>query len=549
MSLLKSIVGAMVISFILLSCGSEREESFRKRELKGEKSILEEKEIEKKVKREVIRIKKSVLNPIIEFDRQKIMVNKEQDLFALIKFNVSEDTLTNKDSRPKINLSMVIDRSGSMGDRNKLNFVKDAALFVVDRIESTDKIGIIEYDDEVNTLWPLKSCTSKQMVKDLINNLRPRGSTNLCGGLISGIEEIKNSFELKRVNRVILLSDGLANHGITNPARIADIVTKAANSGLTVSTIGVGLDYNEDLLQSIAECGRGNYYYIENPIQMKDIFQEELNSIFKTVAKSVQIEFIGEGLVKDVTSYGYKKSENGNRTIITLANMFSGEEKMVLLNLKVNSAKLGKQKLGTFNLSYYDCETEKNVSFSLNLNVNVTNKESEVINSIQKEVTAEAELIRADNEHESYVKQFEQGRKLEAEKNISDLINSLTQKNRTLSDVKLKKKIDALILETDEMKKAERNIQNRKAYLKSSKQKFYLSKKGKRGKYLMQKGDKSYDVKRLQQKLKELNLYNGKVDGKFNNQVIDAVKEYQKQNSMEVDGIAGPKTLKKLGLY
>lgn len=546
MSLLKNLAVSLFVLIIFINCETNGNKSPDKKSLT--------KEVAKEVKTEessgkVFRIEKSILNPSIEFDKSKVLAYEEQDLFALIKFTVSEDTVKQETERPQINISMVIDRSGSMDDRNKLNFVKEAASFVVDEIEENDKLGIVEYDDRINTLWPLRFNTSKNMVKKLINNLQARGSTNLCGGLVSGIEEIQKSYDQERVNRVLLLSDGLANQGITSPARIADIVTKAANSGLTVSTIGVGLDYNEDLLQNIAECGKGNYYYIEDPVQIKEIFQEELSSIFKTVAKNVNVKFTGSQIVKSLNAYGYKESGDNNIKTITLANMYSGEEKMVLLKISVKPDKKGVQDLGILSLSYYDCFVNENVSFEISLTIDASIDSVEVEKSVKKEVAAEAELIRADDEHEKYVKQFEEGRKVEAERNISQLLNSLSQKNQKLSNVKLRKKIDALHLETEEMKKAEQSLQNRKAYLKSSKQKFYLAKKGKRGKYLMQQGDNSYDVKRLQIKLKGLNLYNGKIDGSFNKELSDAVKKYQEQNSLEADGVAGPNTLKKMGLY
>ncbi len=533
--------------FIVLMFGCDRKDSIQQ---EGDiKSNVTKPLEEEKKKGQIYKIKNSILNPVIEFDKLKVLSGKEQEIFALIKLNVPEDTISENEERPDVNLSLVIDRSGSMSEKNKLDFVKEAGIFVVDHLQEMDKLGIVEYDSHVSTLWPLNFVTSKKIVKKLITGLQPGGSTNLCGGLVSGIKDIRKGFDTERVNRVILLSDGLANCGITSPSKIADIVTGASRQGLTVSTIGVGLDYNEDLLQNIAESGRGNYYYIENPVQMKEIFQEELSSIFKTVAKNIEIKFTGSIAVIESEAFGYKCIKNGNSTVVNLSNMYSGETKMILVKIIVKADNPGEVSLGNFSFSYYDCNLKKNVQHKINVKTVATKNESEVIESLQKDVAVEAELIRADNEHENYVKQFEQGDKQAAEKNISSLINILSEKNETYEDIKIRKKIDALRLETNEMKNAERNIQSRKAYLKKSKQKFYLSKKGKRGKYLMSKGDVGYDVKRLQKKLKELNFYSGPIDGKFSKEVTEAIEKYQKQNSMEVDGVAGPKTLKKLGLY
>lgn len=503
----------------------------------------------KSQKREIIKIVKSVINPEIELDRRKVLVNKEQEIFALIRLKGEEEIHVNQRKRPEANLSMVIDRSASMDEKNKMEYVKNAGCYVVDNLETSDQLGIVEYDNKITTLWPIGKINSPEMIKKLIKSLEPRGSTNLCGGLVEGIEQIKRDLNPRGVNRVILLSDGMTNTGITDPAKISQIAKDASDLGLTISTVGVGLDYNEDLLQNIAECGRGTYYYIENPIQMKEIFQEELNSIFKTVAKNIEIKFIGSDIVSNSEVYGYLSKRDSNNIDVSVSNMYGGEEKLVLLKLKINPKQKGKQKLGAIKVTYYDCQKDKDVSYAINIQTTATKNEQKAINSIQKEVAVEAELIKADNEHEKFVKQFEKGEKVIAQNNISALMNNLSSKNVHFSDVKLKKKIEALKLETEEMKKAEENLNNRKAYLKSSKQKFYLSKKGKRGKYLLQKGDSNINVKRLQKKLKEQNLYNGKIDGKYSKDVKDGVEKYQKQNSMEVDGVAGPNTLKKLGLY
>lgn len=500
-------------------------------------------------KREIFKIEKSVINPEIELDRRKVLVDKEQEVFALIKLTGDEEIKLGTAKRPDVNLSMVIDRSASMSEKNKMEYVKEAGSYVVDQLDPKDHLGIIEYDNQITTLWPISTISSPQMVKKMIKSLEPRGSTNLCGGLVEGIGQIKKDLDHRRVNRVILLSDGMTNTGITNPQSISQIVKEASSLGLTISTVGVGLDYNEDLLQDIAECGKGTYYYIENPVQMKDIFQEELNSIFKTVAKNIEVKFTGTEIVSSSEVFGYLSQKDSYGLGISVSNMYKGEEKLLLLKLNIKPKGKGKQRLGSVAVSYYDCQKDKNVKYAVDIQTVATSNEQKVINSIQKEVTVEAELIKADNDHEKYVKQFEKGKKEIAQNNITTLIDNLSKKNVKFADVKLRKKIEALELETEEMKKAEESRNNRLAYLKSSKQKFYLSKKGKRGKYLMQKGDSNSNVKRLQKKLKDHNLYTGKIDGKYSKDVKSGVEKFQKQNSMEVDGVAGPNTLKKLGLY
>ncbi len=133
--------------------------------------------------------------------------------------------------------------------------------------------------------------------------LTPRGSTNLAGGMQRGIDEArdaKSNLHLSdtTLSRVVVLTDGLANTGVTNAGEIASLAVDARRQGVRVSTIGLGLDYNEDLLQSIAEGGGGKYYYVESPVQLARIFEEELKSAFATCARDVHISFHGNGAVR-----------------------------------------------------------------------------------------------------------------------------------------------------------------------------------------------------------------------------------------------------------
>lgn len=505
-------------------------------------------ERESRKKDQSIIIKNSILNPQIEFDRSRVLSGVEQDLFVLVKLNVPDSVVNNNAVRTDLTLSMVIDRSGSMSG-DKLSYVKEAANHVVDNLSARDKLGIVEYDDKVNTLWPLRKVESAEMVKNLISSLSARGSTNLYGGLAEGVKQVQNAYYSDNINRVILLSDGLANQGVTDPNEISRRVAEASRAGITVSTIGVGVNYNEDLMQSIAENGRGNYYFIEDPTQMTSIFTEELNSMFKTVAKDLKMTFKQSETINSVEVIGYKSTTVGDSIKIDAANMYSGENKMILLKVKLKPLTDGRQSVGVFNLNYYDCLQSKYVNYKVDLKTFASSDKGIVDSSISSEVAAEAEIIKADEEHETFVKQYENGEKDKAESNIDALLGSLQKKNQYLNNKKLEKKIEALSIEKDEIKKAEQNQHLKKVYLKKMKQKLYYSKKGKRGKFVLQSGDKSYEVKRLQTALTRSGQYSGSIDGIFTKDVTEAVMKFQKDKALECDGIAGPKTLKLLGLY
>lgn len=489
------------------------------------------------------------VSPIVSLDRTSVLTGTDEELQILLHFDVPEPTWKRPERSP-LNLTLVIDRSGSMADKGKITHAREAAVKLVDAMSPGDYLGVVEYDDQISVLWPSSPLTSPERVKRLIGNLHPRGSTNLSGGLMRGVEEVGRNIRPDAINRVLLLSDGLANRGITNPAAIARFVRDARMRGITVSTLGLGLDYNEDLMTTVAEFGGGNYYYIESPAQMAGIFEQELSTLFTTVAQDVQLRITVSGKVFSLDAIGYDVNRAGNEAVVDLENLYGGEQRTVLLRLRTKVDQPGPVDLGSISFNYTDRENGKPVTVDLgDLAVDATENPEKVAASVDNVTSAEALLMTADEEHEQYVKQYESGQKDEALGNIAALTQRVQTANATYQDVRLDKKMEQLTMETEEMRVADLNEANRQSYLKGSKERFYQAKRGKRGKYMLQEHDAGYEVKRLQQRLVDLGLYTGAVDGEYDSEVADAVSEYQRSNGLTVDGIAGPATLKSLSLY
>ena len=259
--------------------------------------------------------------------------------------------------RTPLNIAVVIDKSGSMADKNKLDYVKKAVSYIIDQVGTDDYVSIVTYDDYVDVLQRSAVIRDKYDLREKVSKLRAGGFTNLSGGMFEGYDQVNRSYMRGYVNRVLLLSDGLANRGVTDRFELADIVRdKNRSDGITISTFGVGNDFNENLMADIADYGKGNYYYIRNSYDIPEIFASELKGVRNLVGQGtkMRIKFPSRYLSLNKV-YGYPYEITSDEIVIDFKDVFSEQTKGVLIKFDV------KRKIDT-RLSFESELTYENVT-------------------------------------------------------------------------------------------------------------------------------------------------------------------------------------------
>ncbi|MBV7327271.1 von Willebrand factor type A domain-containing protein [Chloroflexi bacterium TSY] len=213
--------------------------------------------------------------------------------------------------RADLALTFVIDVSGSMGNENRLTLVKRSLTLLVEELRPTDSVGIVAYSTTAREVLPPTQASQKNRILDAIFALQPENSTNAAAGLRLGYTMAWNHFQPRSINRVILASDGVANVDVTNAADIWEQIKQYAARGITLTTIGVGMgNYNDVLMEQLADTGDGFYAYVDTIEEAEQLFVHDLTGTLQTIAKDakIQVEFDPE-VVSHYRLLGYENRE------------------------------------------------------------------------------------------------------------------------------------------------------------------------------------------------------------------------------------------------
>jgi Ca-activated chloride channel family protein len=242
-----------------------------------------------------------------------------------------------------INVALVIDKSGSM-QGEKLRCAKDAAIMAVERVRQDDIFAVVTYNHSADILLPATKATDKDLLKTAINGLRASGQTAFYDGVEKGAQEVGKFLERNRVNRIVLVSDGLANVGPSTPEELGALGASLGKENVVVTTIGLGLGYNEDLMTRLAEKSDGNHAFVENAKDLASFFDYEFGDILSVVAQEVNVTIIGVDGTRPIRVLGREAKIRGQQISVKLNQLYSEQEKYVLVEIEVPATKANQKR-------------------------------------------------------------------------------------------------------------------------------------------------------------------------------------------------------------
>ncbi len=341
--------------------------------------------------------------------KPQIAVNQATEVDIVINFQGEENA---DNSRRSINLSLVLDRSGSMSGSPLRNAIK-AAEQLVDFLQPEDYLSVVIYDDVAETVILPQLVTEKKTIKAAIKKIRARGLTNLSGGWLMGCDQVKSQQTSQQLNRVLLLTDGLANRGIVAPPVLVNTAKEKAEAGIMTTTLGFGNGFNEDLLIDMAEAGGGNFYFIQSGDDAANVFNIEMESLTSIVGQNLTVNLSTKNKIQVAEVLNKYPSHDKEQGVeVFLGDVYQVESKPLVLQFKIPAiATEGTVDLGTIEYSYERVIDGSIQKFTASLPLAITVVSDEIASKVEinGDVTQQASQLRIAKKKERAVAIADEG--------------------------------------------------------------------------------------------------------------------------------------------
>jgi Ca-activated chloride channel homolog len=404
----------------------------------------------------------------VELDRKVLPAGKAER--AVLKISLDPEQVVREEAnRPPVNLAIVLDRSGSMGGE-KIVQAKEAAIQAIRRMGAKDRISIVAYSSHAETIASAQSAKNAEKLVDLVRQLQAGGGTALYAGVNQGAAEIRKNLNGQYFNRIILLSDGLANQGPSSTEDLVRLGRALVKEDISVSTVGLGAGYNEDLMAGLAKEGQGNLYFAETSKELPGIFDAEIGDALNVIARNATLRIELETGVRPLRLIGRQGVIRESHVEIEIKQLYGGQEKFALLEVEVPAGKAKEKKnLARIVAKFKVAENGAVISRKATVSCSFSEREKEVAASINEKVV----VAYVDNEvaeaKDAAIALADQGRHEDAVKKLKVLCKSIDSRNATWGSSSVNAKNQIFLSDIVELKEDNGlTNKNRKAWRSSN---------------------------------------------------------------------------------
>jgi Ca-activated chloride channel family protein len=352
-------------------------------------------------------------------------------------------------TRAPANVCLAIDRSGSMAGE-KLESARRGAVAALAHLRSDDVVSVVAYDDVVRVIVPATQASDRGAVERGILQLTPGGGTALFAGVVKCAGEVRKGLSPQRVNRIILLSDGFANSGPSSPAELGSLGAELAAEGISVATVGLGLDYNEDLMAELALRSDGKHIFVQRPADLTRFLAEELDAVAAVVANNVKVTVRFAPGTKPLRVLGRPADIVGNTVSLSFGKIYAAREHFFVVEMQVDEGQNGStRQVADVSATFRDLvsgQDAKNNAANATNTMSKLNKTEEVKFSRQdQDVTAaanpgvlsELSLLQADEATLKAIRLRDQGDVTQARQVLEQNASSLAETSRLYQDARV----------------------------------------------------------------------------------------------------------------
>ncbi|MGD9393109.1 MAG: VWA domain-containing protein [Chromatiales bacterium] len=339
---------------------------------------------------------------------------------AFLKISLTGFELSGPEERTPANIALVLDESGSMTGE-KLEEAKEAALLAVDLLDEDDILSVISYDSHVKVLVPATRVADKHEIRRAIRAMKAGGQTALFAGVSKGAREVRKFIDKERVNRIILLSDGQANVGPSTATELGELGMSLGKEGISVTTIGLGAGYNEDLMANLAGYSDGNHAFVDDPEDLVKIFNYEFGDVLSVVAQDLLIRIELRDGIRPLRILG-RHGQILDREVTTRMNqLYSDQEKYILLEVEVPEGMANETRdLADVTVSYRNMANSRQEDVTDKVSISYSASDDEVARSRNRDVVTTATKQVANEISKQALQLRDEGKREEAQ----NLLNS-----------------------------------------------------------------------------------------------------------------------------